>query len=276
MQKLWLSALPLLLCALATGCVSGALRHEIVKNHTPLAKDVVASIEPIEFDTAEFKASNGTVLQYRFLVPSRYVQGKRYPLVFQLHGSGGIGTDNLKQIDRLAKTWAMQDVRERYQTYILIPQFPVRSANYGPPVVDQHAEHSEALNAALELVEEFALNHSVDTSRIYAVGFSMGGSAAWLSPTLRPTLFAAAVPISGIAPANSFAPIFKSLPTLVIHGNSDTENPVTADLRFSREVNRVGGKKIQLREYQGLDHQIPQDIYPGYWWRDWLFEQHRK
>src|SRR5664279_2126878 len=126
MQKPWLSALPLLFCAMAAGCASGALKHEIVQNHTPLAKDVVASIEPIGFDTAEFKASDGTVLQYRFLVPSRYVQGKRYPLVLQLHGSGGIGTDNLKQIDRLAKTWAMPDVRERYQAYVLVPQFSVR------------------------------------------------------------------------------------------------------------------------------------------------------
>lgn len=276
MQKLWPSALLVVLCIAATGCASSALKHEIVRNPAPLAKDVVASIESTEFNIAEFKASDGTVLQYRFLVPSRYVQGKHYPLVLQLHGSGGIGTDNLKQLDRLAKTWAMPEVRERYQAYILIPQFPIRSANYGPPATDQHAEHSTALIAALELVDEFSLNNSVDKSRIYAVGFSMGGSAAWLSPILRPILFAAVVPLSGIAPENSFAPFFKRLPTLVIHGNSDTENPITADLRFVREVDRIGGKKIQLREYQGLDHQLPAEIYPGYWWRDWLFEQHRK
>lgn len=276
MQKLWLPALPLLICVMATGCVSGALKHEIIEDRTPLARDAVASIEPAAFDAAVFEASDGTVLQYRFLVPSRNVQEKSYPLVLQLHGSGGIGTDNLKQLDRLAKTWAMPDVRERYQAFILIPQFPIRSANYGPPGADQHARHSEALNAALELADEFALGHSVDKSRIYAVGFSMGGSAAWLSPTLRPDLFAAIVAFSGIAPENSFAPLFKSLPTWVIHGGSDTENPITADLRFVREVDRIGGDRIQIREYRGLDHQPPAESYPGYWWRDWLFEQHRK
>jgi predicted peptidase len=276
MQKPWLSALPVLLCIVTSGCASSALKHEIVKNRAPIAKDVVASIEPTGFDSAEFRASDGTVLQYRFLVPSHHVQGRNYPLVLQLHGSGGIGTDNLKQLDRLAKTWAMPDVRERYQAYVLIPQFPIRSANYGPSATDQHAEHSTALIAALELVDEFSLNHPVDKSRIYAVGFSMGGSAAWLAPTLRPTLFAAVVPLSGIAPDNSFAPFFKRLPTLVIHGNSDIENPMAADLRFVREVDRIGGKNIRLREYQGLDHQLPAEIYPGYWWRDWLFEQHRK
>ena len=276
MKKLWPLALPLLICVMATGCASRTLKHEIVEDQTALAKDVAASIASAAFDTAVFKASDGTVLQYRFLAPSRNVKGKSYPLVLQLHGSGGIGTDNLKQLDLLAKTWALPDVRERYQAYILIPQFPIRSANYGPPAADQHAKHSMALNAALELADEFVLNHSVDKSRIYAVGFSMGGSAAWLAPTLRQDLFAAIVPLSGIAPENSFAPLFQSLPTLVIHGTSDTENPTTADLRFVREVHRIGGNKIQMREYQGLDHQMPAEFYPGYWWRDWLFEQHRK
>jgi predicted peptidase len=181
----------------------------------------------------------------------------------------------LKQVDRLAKTWAMPDLRERYQAYVLIPQFQTRSANYGPPSPDQHAEYSSTLSAALELAEEFISRHAVDKSRIYAVGFSMGGSAAWLAPTLRPSLFAAVVPVSGIAPADSFATVFKDLPTLVMHGNADAENPIVADRRFINEVIRIGGTHVLFREYEGLDHQLPAEIYPGYWWRDWLFEQSR-
>ncbi|HEX7802649.1 MAG TPA: prolyl oligopeptidase family serine peptidase [Pseudoxanthomonas sp.] len=276
MQKLWLSTLFLVLCVAISGCASTTPKHNIIKNSTPVAKDVVASIKPADFDAADFKASDGTILQYRVLAPSNILPGKFYPLVLQLHGSGGIGTDNLMQLDRLAKTWAMPDLRGRYQAYVLIPQFPIRSANYGPPSPDQHAEYSSALNAALELVEEFISHHVVDKSKIYAVGFSMGGSATWLAPTLRPNLFAAVVPVSGIAPENSFAPIFKDLPALVIHGNSDTENPITADRRFANEVVRIGGKNILFREYEGLDHQLPAEIFPGYWWRDWLFKQSRQ
>ncbi|WP_374684708.1 hypothetical protein [Variovorax sp. ZS18.2.2] len=162
--------------------------------------------------------------------------------MLQLHGSGGVGTNNVTQLDRLAKTWAVSDVRERYQTYILIPQFPIRSANYGPPSPEQHAEPSSALIAALELVEDFAAHHAVDKSRIYAIGFSMGGSAAWLSPTLRSNLFAAVMPISGVAPADSFAPVFKNTPTLVIHGSADNENSIASNRRFFNEVLRIGGK----------------------------------
>lgn len=277
MQDLW-RFIPLLLalCVATSGCSSTSARHRIIKDSTPVAKDVVASINATDFDAAAFTASDGTILRYRVLVPSNIQPGHFYPLVLQLHGSGGIGTDNAMQLDKLAKSWAMPDVRRRYQAYVLIPQFPIRSANYGPPSPDQHAQPSSALHAALELVEQFMSHHPVDKSRVYAIGFSMGGSAAWLAPTLKPELFAAVVPISGIAPEYSLAPIFKDLPTLVMHGNADPENPISADLRFADEVVRVGGKKLVFREYEGLDHRLPADIFPGNWWRDWLFAQSRR
>jgi len=268
--------LALLLGIAASGCVRQELRHRIVEGHSPIARDAVASVETARFSAASFRASDGTALSYRFLAPSHPEKGKRYPLVLQLHGSGGIGTDNMAQLDRLARTWAMPDVRDRYQAYVLVPQFPTRSANYGPAAADQHSEPSAALHAALELVEKYALDEPVDRSRIYATGFSMGGSAAWLSPMLEPDLFAAIVPISGIAPDNARASAFVHLPVLVIHGNADTENPIASDIRFSHEIARLGGASIEFREYEGLDHQMPDDILPGYWWRDWLFSQRRR
>jgi pimeloyl-ACP methyl ester carboxylesterase len=147
-----------------------------------------------------------------------------------------------------------------------------RSANYGPAAPDQAATAAPALHAALALVRHVAATHRVDTSRIYAVGFSMGGSAAWLSPTLAPGQFAAIVPIAGIAPPNTAASAYTHLPVLAMHGDTDDENPITADRRFVR-VLRVRGGQAVLREYHGLAHQPPADIVPGTWWRDWLFQQ---
>ena len=274
MNKLVLPMAFVVLAALG-GCAHDMARHEVVNGATPMARDVVSSVEPGLFAQHTFTASNGTVLPYRILAPLKPEPGVRYPLVLQLHGSGGIGTDNLRQLDRLAKSWAMPEIRARYQAYVLVPQFPVRSANYGPPAPDQYAEHATALVAALELVETFAQQHPVDGARIYALGFSMGGSAAWLAPTLKPDLFAAIMPVSGIAPANSSAELLRDLPIWVMHGNADTENPIFADLRLSKLIEKRGGQRIFFREYDGLDHQLHADLYPGYWWRNWLFEQHR-
>ena len=250
-------------------------KHELINSAAPMARDVVASVAPSLFEQKTYTASNGIVLPYRILTPMTLEPGVRYPLVLQLHGSGGIGTDNLTQLDRLAKSWAMPEIRARYNTYVLVPQLPVRSANYGPPSPDQYAEHSTALIAALELVEKFAQESPVDSARIYALGFSMGGSAAWLAPILKPDLFAAIMPISGIAPKNTSAEALQDLPIWVMHGNADTENPIFADHRIAKLIATRGGQRIFFREYDGLDHQLPADLYPGYWWRNWLFDQHR-
>lgn len=47
-------------------------------------------------------------------------------------GSGGIGTNNARQFDRLERSGAMADLRERCHPYFLVPQSPIRSADYGP------------------------------------------------------------------------------------------------------------------------------------------------
>lgn len=260
---------------LLAACAHGCAAAELVVGVAPLGKEVVASVDTGQFETGSFTSGNGTVIPYRLLRPSTLQAGTTYPLVIQLHGSGGIGRDNSSQLDRLAKSWAMPEIRLHYPAYVLVPQFPERSANYGPASADQHAQASPVLSAALELANEITADNPVDSTRIYALGFSMGGSAAWLLPTLQPDLLAAIVPISGIAPADEHAAAFKNLPVLAMHGNADDENPITADKRFVAAVLAAGAKQIQLREYEALPHAPPADIHPGNWWRDWLFQQRR-
>ncbi|MBR7800793.1 dienelactone hydrolase family protein [Undibacterium fentianense] len=269
------SLLTLFLLASLTSCASTDT-FQLIANPTPISKDTAANISADQFESGLFTSSRGTQLAYRVLCPSKPIAGQQYPLVVQLHGSGEIGTNNLAQLDRLAKSWAMPDIRARYPAYVLIPQFPIRSANYGPASPTQHAVASAALEDARELIADFRSKHAVDASRIYATGFSMGGSATWLLPKLSPNTFAAIVPIAGIAPPDSDATSYFDLPILAMHGNADNENPITADKRFITTITQLGGQKATLREYQGLIHLPPADVYPGYWWRDWLFKQRRK
>lgn len=261
---------------LLAACTPGSVAAEQVVGVAPLAKEVFASVDIRQFETGSFTSAGGVVIPYRLLRPTAAKAGETYPLVIQFHGSGGIGSDNSSQLDRLARSWAMPEVRQQHPAYVLVPQFPERSANYGPASTDQHAEASPVLSAALELANRIATDNPVDTTRIYALGFSMGGSAAWLAPTLQPDLLAAIVPISGIAPTNADAATFRNLPVLAMHGTADDENPITADRRFVAAIRAAGGEQVQLREYDALPHAPPADIHPGKWWRDWLFQQHRR
>ncbi|RZA19472.1 MAG: hypothetical protein EOP93_08630 [Lysobacteraceae bacterium] len=263
-------------CALLAAC-AGTPGVRLVRGTPALDRTPAAALGADDFTAGSFTAADGTVLPYRLLAPERIEPGQRYPLVVQFHGSGAIGNDNRAQIDRdfAARAWALPAVRARHPAFVLVPQFPVRSANYDDPAVPRIAVAAPPLSAALELVDAIVARQPVDSSRIYASGFSMGGSAAWLSLLARPALFAAAMPISGIAPDRSRADALKHIPLLVLHGDADGENPIDSDREMIAAIRAAGGRQARMRAYAGLGHQPPGDLIPGDWWRDWLFAQHR-
>lgn len=262
---------------LLAGCASDA-GETLVRGTPPLDRSPAAAISADDFAAGSFTANDGTTLPYRLLVPTHIEPGRRYPLVVQFHGSGAIGSDNRLQIERdfAARAWAIPSTRARYPAFVLVPQFPVRSANYDDPATPRIAIATPALSAALELVDAIIAQHPVDPARIYASGFSMGGSATWLSLLARPGLFAAAMPISGIAPERTRARELMHVPLLVLHGDADTENPIDSDREMVAAIRAAGGKHVRMRSYVGLQHLPPGDLVPGDWWRDWLFAQHRK
>ena len=272
----FLETAAILACMLIVGCASVDTASERIRHAAALDDRLFDAVPDTAFESGRFHASNGMDVPYRLLLPKSARPGVAYPLVVQSHGPGAIGPDNARQLGSLARSWAMPALRQRYPAFVLVPQFPSRTADYGPAGPGQASRPSAALDAAMELVRDFAANRAVDRTRIYAVGFSMGGSAAWLAPSLQPALFAAVVPISGIAPDDALARGYTGLPALVIHGGTDDENPIDADRRFVRAIRAAGGRQVRLREYEGLDHRPPADLYPGLWWRDWLFAQTRR
>ncbi|HNV79883.1 MAG TPA: prolyl oligopeptidase family serine peptidase [Thermomonas sp.] len=262
--------------ALLAGCAGNA-GETLVRGTPPLDRSPAAAISADDFVAGSFTARDGTTLPYRLLTPAHIEPGRRYPLIVQFHGSGAIGSDNRAQVERdfAARAWAIPAIRARHPAFVLVPQFPVRSANYDDPMVPRSAVAAPALGAALELVDAVIARQPVDRTRLYASGFSMGGSATWLSLLARPDLFAAAVPISGIAPDRAVADQLTHVPILVLHGDADSENPIDADRAMVAAIRAAGGRQVRMRRYVGLAHMPPGDLVPGDRWRDWLFAQHR-
>lgn len=265
-----------LFCAWLGACASVDTGIDRIETAPPVLDSAVLKALPDSgFEAGEFSAKNGVRIPYRWLAPANADPDERYPLVVMLHGSDQIGTDNAAQLGGLVRSWASPELRSRYPVYVLAPQFPTRSAEYDDPAKPQLARATPALTAALDMVDSFAAEHSVDRRRIYVVGFSMGGSASWLAPLLRPDLFAAAVPMSGIAPERTSASRLVDLPILALHGDADTENPIDSDRAMIAAIRAAGGERARLREYAGLDHGVAGDVFFGAWWRDWMFDQKR-
>lgn len=270
-----LRGLTLTACLLLGACATTDNGVDRIATVPTIDPAVLQSLPADDFVAAEFKSRDGIRIPYRLLAPVGMDPDDRYPLVVVLHGSGEIGDDNRSQLRAFATAWASPELRARYPAYVLVPQFPVRSANYDDPAAPQAAHATPALSAAMELVDALVAERNIEPRRVYVTGFSMGGSSAWLAPLLRPNLFAAAVPIAGIAPDRGEATRLAGVPLRVLHGDADTENPIDSDRAMVARIRGLGGEEVRLREYEGLDHRVPGDVIFGTWWRDWLFAQKR-
>lgn len=113
--------------------------------------------------------------------------------------------------------------------------------------------------------------YRVDSKRIYLVGYSMGGYAAWKTASAYPDLFAAIVPISGggeTTNAHSLVPIS----IWAFHGAADKIVPLEENERMVQSVRKSGGR-AQLTIFPHEGHSICDHVLnePDLW--NWLFRQ---
>ena len=141
----------------------------------------------------------------------------------------------------LAKMWLLPENREKYPVYVLSPQFPQRSSNYH---LDKDrnvlvSQSSEYLDLVLNSLDSFIEKENIDKSRIYVMGFSMGGSTTSNAISNRPNLFAAAINISGVSQFDKINTL-QNMPIWMVHGSLDTENSPKSNMKFFEEL-KVSG-----------------------------------
>lgn len=234
---------------------------------------------PIDaFVPGEFARSGKPALPYRLVSPlpaSGKDAGKKYPLVVIFHSSGGIGTDNLSPLNAFTRTFGTEASRRDFPAYVLVPQTPGRTANYTKDAHDVRiSKPGLDLADVMRLVDDIARHHPVDTRRIYAVGFSMGASAALDAAVASPHRFAAIVAMSGVPPERSLAKPLASIPLMLMHGTADKENPYEGSQVWAQALAAAGGHPIFIT-YDGMDHRIAPELLTAKPWREWMFQQRR-
>jgi predicted peptidase len=222
------------------------------------------------------------VLPYRLSRPScssclrKLSTQKKYPLIVMFHGAGERGTDNEKTMKHFLPMLMRADF-PLDEAYVLIPQCdePYRwvEVDWNLSSHRQPARPSEPMSAVLNLVQTMIATESIDNSRIYAVGLSMGGFAVWDVLARRPDLFAAGIAVCGGGDERT-APLFQA-PVWAFHGARDqVVRPERS--RNMVEALKKAGRSVRYTEYADEAHgswrpafQEP-DLIP------WLFSQRRQ
>jgi len=240
-------------------------------------------ITPVGVDAYEarlFTSSKGDTIRYRLFIPKDYDEKTKYPLVLFHHGGGGTGNDNVRNLEGpCPREWAGPERQAANPCFIVAPQIPRnenKRAASGRPRTDIMKVHIRTIHEILDSLEK---EFSIDRSREYVTGLSMGGECTWMSMIERPERFAAAVPICGGdwiigLSAEGRGKKFAQLPMWIFHGEVDPVISVDVAREIVKTLKATGGNP-KYTEYPGVGHDSWTRAYRDSELIDWLFAQSR-
>ncbi len=189
-------------------------------------------------------------MSYRLMKPMGFDSNKRYPVIVSLHGGGGRGADNRKQLRDWNKILADKQRRSDHPCYVLAPQ-TTRLWNASD------LKNIKRVIAALP---------SVDMDRIYILGHSMGGHGTYILIQIDSSYFAAAAPSagSGLHKTGEFidASLIKDVPIWSFHGDKDKVCPIERDQKLFAEMKKLGGN-MKFTTWAGDRHGVAKKMITG-------------
>ena len=131
------------------------------------------------------------------------------------------------------------------------------------------------MKAVTELFADAREQLSVDESRLYLYGMSMGGFATWDLLTRNPDMFAAAIPVAGAGDPNAVS-LFDDVAIWIFHGTADEVVPYESSQKMYEALKAAGRDDIKYTSFEGAGHGIWSMTADTEGLYDWLFSQKRE
>ena len=226
-------------------------------------------------------------LRYSIYLPEGYDSKTEYPLLLYLHGgdlgyhrSGGY-TPWAKELNGFDEAYAEIIAEAIDNCIIFVPQAPgaprevkdavgaywsgMPTGMVGSATVDK-SESSSYLRAVEKMMAEFlekGISHSgnvysVDASRLYVTGHSMGAIGTYTILRDCPDMFAAAIIGAGIGDPES-VDFWKNTPVRIYHGTNDKVIPYESTRVMAAALEN--NENAEIRTLEGVGHSIQSYMY---------------
>jgi len=183
-------------------------------------------------------------MKYLLFVPDGYGdnQTKKWPLIMYLHGGSRRGDD----IEKLREPgWGLPALLEKKKSFPFIVVSPLCP----------NGEFWTDTEALIALLDEIEKHYSVDLSRVYLTGHSMGGFGTWYLAYQHPERFAAIAPMSAPFVVTAWADRLKKMPIWAFHGSDDNLVPIAGVQDLIDDL-RALGNNVRFTVLPGRDHGI--------------------
>jgi polyhydroxybutyrate depolymerase len=170
-------------------------------------------------DTREQLRVDGATRTYLLHRPAANDAGPR-PLVIAFHGSGegAAGMRARTGLDRAAEDRSL---------LVAYPEGRRQAWGVGTAATARRPDPDTDVRFTEALVRELVRKEKADPARVYAVGFSNGGSMALRMAAQRPGLLAGAASVAGQLPTGTArVKPTGAVPVMIIHGAEDPVRPV--------------------------------------------------
>ena len=285
----WLAATSLAIDSSLAPRDYGAAKDE---STPPLAPGSPMSPERIALIDAFKKKSEGLekrfearTLKRDWTMPYRLFRPEgtgKMPLVVYLHGSGGQGDDNLKQLGLGnifgTRVWLLPENQKKSPCYVVVPQSNRGWVRYDPGKLDKGVYEivpglGQGTGMALEVINALMREFPIDERRIYVIGQSMGGAGTWNIISQRPKFFAAAAICCGSRSTEDGTGSIET-PVWNFHGRADQTVPISMSRERIAARRKAGGSPLYT-EYEGVDHNVWEWAFTEPELVQWLFSQQR-
>ncbi|MDF1863758.1 MAG: alpha/beta hydrolase-fold protein [Saprospiraceae bacterium] len=232
------------------------------------------------FQKKTFLSAKGDNLPYRMLLPENFDKDQSYPLILFLHGAGERGNDNELQLVHGAKLF-LENI-EKHPAIVVFPQCPenVRWSNVdwdsrmedGSCNMPFSEKATRPMELVLELIDNLLITKSIDNSRIYLCGLSMGGFGSFDLLARKPDFFAAAIPICGGGNPLVAKLYADNTAMWIFHGDADVVVPVEGSRKMYQVLKELGAN-VRYTEYPGVNHNSWDKAFAEPSFLEWLFSQ---